>query len=148
MSIAWLCLWCLCGQWILAWGRAWRRAPPAGGALRCVTRSLGPPAGRTWSWPGFLLGVRGKKDKLWVLVVKTCLKMFFDVREMLARESTYVFEVMFPTEYPCLHSHLSKHVGEPAVACKSPSRASGGFVHPGLLKKHEGTVWHQELLRR
>ena len=46
------------GQWIPAWGRAWRIAPPAGGALRCATPSLSPPAGRTWSWPGFLLGVR------------------------------------------------------------------------------------------
>lgn len=42
------------GQRIRAWGRAWRIAPPAGGALRCVTQSRNPAAGRTWSWPGFL----------------------------------------------------------------------------------------------
>ncbi len=67
-----ICPWCwgetafsvcgvISGQWIRAWGRVWQIAPPAGGALRCATPSLDPPAGRTWSWPDFLLGDRGSK---------------------------------------------------------------------------------------
>lgn len=62
------------GQWILAWGRAWRIAPPAGEALQCVTLSLDPPARKTWSWQGFLMRKKSSNLKILAFFLFQCCK--------------------------------------------------------------------------